>query len=332
MRHRLGTERIRHRLQGDVNIGVIPCFHARFHIDDKRSVGGAAPKAIVVVSANEQYIAKAPSKPNSTARECVTEYLISRLGKLLELKVARSRLAILPGSGADWDVRFMSRVFLKPGTEQLRHGIDLVAAAFDMEKERLVQEIRPGEPEERRFYTVELVEEVLAKTGRTLKEAESLRRGFARMAAFDALIGTNDRHSENWGIVENVIDAEAPRRFAPIYDTARALFWNYSDAQLEEKGGTPRDRRHFIQNYADSSRPLITSGDATDNHFRVVEKTLRTRSMLPAALRELLAKYDPGHVRRLLQSEFGRLLSRIRLELIDDLLTYRYNVLVRLLR
>lgn len=69
------------------------------------------------------------------------------------------------------------------------------------------------------------------------------------MLVFGAIIGCMDRHMQrNWGVV---VTATTPRqyRFAPIFDSARALLWDYDDARLERlsrnehavQGDTNRD-------------------------------------------------------------------------------------------
>jgi hypothetical protein len=191
----------------------------------------------------------------------------------------------------------------------------------------MVQEIPPGGKDERRFYTIELIGEVLQATGRTPEERLSLCNGFARMVAFDALVGTNDRHPENWGIVENVIETKAPLRFAPIYDTARGLFWNHTDKQLEQRISSCQERRVLIETYANGSSPLITTGDWRDSHFDVVQGIMLSHPALRPIVRQLIQSFDPDRVRALLHHRFGRLLSRFRLELIDELLRYRYGKL-----
>jgi hypothetical protein len=40
------------------------------------------------------------------------------------------------------------------------------------------------------------------------------------MLTHDALIGVQDRHHENWGIVVQRGRADDPPRFAPLYDSA----------------------------------------------------------------------------------------------------------------
>ena len=173
LRGRLGLTRINRHLVGDANPRAIRRLDGEFRIEDF-TIGGAAPKVFIVfetpIPLQEAYIAKAPSKGNSTACECITEHLISCIGRMLPLKVAESRLAILPG-GPVPDVRFMSRYFLKTG-EALRHGIELVASCFNLPRAQMAQEIPPGAPEERRFYTVDLIAEVLSQVARNPLERD----------------------------------------------------------------------------------------------------------------------------------------------------------------
>ena len=331
LRGRLGSRRTERHLEDDVNVGAIPRFCRPFEVDTERTVSGSAPKDIIVVSPAEEYIAKGPSKGNSTACECVTEELISRIGQLLPLKVAGSLLAVIRDKVRHPGVRFMSRVFLRRGDEQLRHGIDLVAACFDLEKAQMAKEVRQGR-EERTFYTVELIDEVLAQTGRNEAERKSLRNGFASMIAFDALVGTNDRHSENWGIIENVKLKGERLRFAPVYDTARGLFWNHSEEQLEERISSSKERAHLIDAYANGSRPLITTGRDTDSHFDVVRGVIKSHPELGRSVRRIISAYNHQKVMAMMHTSFGRIMSRFRLELIAELLLFRHEKLTKIIR
>ena len=82
------------------------------------------PVAVISRSRGEAHahIAKAPRKEGPI--ECVTEYLISRIGRHLPLSVAEGPLARLRTGGAKFDdVRFLSRQFLdRAAGEQLVHG------------------------------------------------------------------------------------------------------------------------------------------------------------------------------------------------------------------
>ncbi len=72
------------------------------------------------------YFAK-KGRSQADARECVTEEIISKIGAILPLEIARSKLVRI----AKNDVRFLSRNFVVRGQYELRHGIELVAQYFE---------------------------------------------------------------------------------------------------------------------------------------------------------------------------------------------------------
>jgi len=45
---------------------------------------------------------------------------------------------------------------------------------------------------------------------------------FVKMLLFDAIVGNNDRHFYNWGLLPTYVTKKKPI-FAPIYDTARGV-------------------------------------------------------------------------------------------------------------
>lgn len=53
------------------------------------------------------------------------------------------------------------------------------------------------------------------------------------MLVFDAIVGNNDRHFYNWGVIVDLKGMKPPR-FSPVYDTARGLFWNQSEEWIEK--------------------------------------------------------------------------------------------------
>lgn len=91
------------------------------------------------------------------------------------------------------------------------------------------------------------------------------------MLCFDAITGNNDRHFYNWGIIADVKGKKTPR-FSPIYDTARGLFWNYSEEKIDKlftRDGTI-DEVQFTK-YLQNSMPKIGwEGLKRLNHFTLI--------------------------------------------------------------
>ncbi len=283
-RGKLGSRRVDARLVNDVCIVEIRKLPKGFIATDasERSILGDAPKVFLEMPGGSlAYIAKGPRREGP--RECVTEQLISEIGAALPVRIAKSKLAkmrtrygLVPGAiengGKNYcpqDIRFMSQYFLSP-SEQLIHGGELVAASFEMKESELQKEV-VGRASERRFYTVDLIDEVFKNMSPSTTCYESLRNDFAKMMAFDSLIGANDRHPQNWGVVFNVRDSQSEPYFSPLFDSARGLFWNLTDSRLEAWDRS-QTRSQQIQKYAERSSPLIgIDGTSNPNHFEVID-------------------------------------------------------------
>lgn len=345
----MGSPDVDGRLTNDVCLDEIPIIEGGFQIQDAATLTilGDAPKVLLVgpgrEDAAEKFIAKAPRCEGP--RECVTEYLISEIGRTLPVRRARGRLVRMkercgPVPGAldvdsknfcPEDVRFLSRYFLHKH-EQLVHGIELVAGSFDVTDVMLQREVR-GRAAERQFYTVDLIDRVLESVARSETTYAALRDSFARMMAFDALVGANDRHPQNWGVITNVLDAKVAPRFAPIFDSARGLLWNNRDSRLfewDERG----DRMVELQKYSLRSTPLIgVEGYDNPNHFDVIDYMVnRSQRGFGAAIRSVIMSFSPRRCGPMVHGAVGRFFSRRRLRCIVDLLCYRHRHLVEICR
>lgn len=322
----LGRKRLR-ATASDVCVGAIPQLEGGYKVlgVDEVSIGGAAPKSFIRFGQGHSYIAKSPFREYTGYRECVTEHLISRIGRQLPLAVAESRLAHLGRDpGGRPDVRFLSRYFRRTG-ETLVHGVELVGFVFGMDREAINQEVQ--RTKEQDFYNVGFVEDVLRDAARRDKVlADRLVSSFIRMLAFDALVGAHDRHAENWGVLFDSTKG-VPLRFAPIYDTAKGLFLERNDGVLQEHSAAdPR----FVETYADGARPLIgLPGRSNINHFELMGEVSRNPRHRPDVLR-VVRSLDLVVLRRMMHREFGPLFSESRLHLIWKLLAHRHRRLMEI--
>jgi hypothetical protein len=180
---------------------------------DEIGIVGAAPKWVLISKNQEHpenlFIAKKGQKWGTT--ETYTELFVNQLGTLLGLQIAHSGLVKLDG-----ELHFITRNFCGPD-ETLTHFSRMVESHFG---DALKTIIRNNEQE---FYTIDLVIEILK--GFCAENFDIVFPDFIDMLVFDCLVGSMDRHVENWGVI---VSTRIPRhfRFAPICDTARALFWN----------------------------------------------------------------------------------------------------------
>ena len=324
----------------DVNVDAIPLLPAggwRLHSVEEIQTGGAAPKDYLVFGDLDDpnapaFIAKKPGKYGY--RECVTEQMISRIGQLLPLQVARSGLVRLPSPRDAPDVRFLSRSFLLRGRTQLKHGVELVADYVGSSQSELNEVFNLGDKEaESRFYTVETVHCVLEWWGRTDEERRGLLDRFGRMLAFDAIVGAPDRHAENWGVIEHPGAPESRRVLAPVYDTARGLFVDHREHKFLQVESRARRDEH-LRSYAARSRPVFGCADGPEkpNHFDLVRYAVRRyRSTLRGPVSQMLTAYHSDEIEAMLRREFGRLISPLRMQYVTALLRYRVGTLRQIL-
>src|SRR5439155_2656287 len=242
------------------------------------------------------YIAKVGQKyyPN----ESITEQLLTRIGQLMGLKMANSRLMWVRGQ-----LRFLSEYFLRED-ESLVHGAEIFAGylADDREFVKQVEEMKMSQ----QIFTLQVVEAAVGT--RWPQEAAGILEDFVRLIGFDAAVGNNDRHFFNWGVITQVYGARPPR-FSPIYDTARALFWN-----MDEHGLEKFDRRsefdRFLRKYVEQCYPKTGwDGLKSPNHFVLVRKIMRERPNYRETLTRLNINDLPEKVEDLLDAEFDGLFS-----------------------
>jgi hypothetical protein len=285
------------------------------------SVSGDAPKDFIAVyeygdgrkvtmSAWPTYIAKVGHKyyPN----ESITEHLMTRIGQLLGMEMAESRLMWVRGQ-----LRFLSRYFLRPD-ESLVHGAEIFAG--HLADKAFVTQVEL-EKRERDIFTFQVIEE--AVLSRFPDQADEIMQAFVRLLGFDTIVGNNDRHHFNWGVITQVTGKWKPR-FSPIFDSARGLFWNDTEDRLAKQ---EHRLNEFLDRYVRESYPLIGwDGLEKPNHFAVVRKVVQDYSMYKPALHGLVQFDLPERVEKLLADEFKNLFSSRRQEFVVSCLKKRVEL------
>ncbi len=220
---------------------------------------------------------------------------------------------------AHGQIRFLSRYFLKK-KQTLVHGAQIFASY--LEDEQFVEEVERARAA-REIFTFQFVEEAIR--ARFPDETASLMEAFVRMLAFDAIVGNNDRHHYNWGGVVHALGAHEPY-FAPIYDSARALFWNFSEDRLAArwKNAPSSERDRFLTRYIENSRPKTgCDGFSNLNHFQLIERLCDHHPSYHTALVDLYRPDLLKNVSALFRTEFRDLFSEQRKEIILECLARR---------
>lgn len=301
--------------------GIGALKEGKYGIVDE-AVTGDAPKEFLGVYEFEEghtrqgaprrwprYIAKVGHKhyPN----ESVTEQLMTRIGELLGLNMAKSRLAWAHGQ-----LRFMSRYFLTPGRESLVHGAEIFAGFLE---DRDFVETVEKEDESRHLFTFQFVEDALEKM--FPEQAVEILSGFTRMLCFDALVGNNDRHFYNWGVIKDVLEHRPPC-FSPIFDTARGLFWNMKEENLVGYSEKARLAKYVKQCYPKTG----WEGVKQPNHFQLIGHIAKERPALRPELGSLPCDGLADRVETLLHEEFVGLFTPLRIERILQCLDSRVKL------
>jgi HipA-like C-terminal domain len=277
--------------------GYVPVGRRRRRISKRRSRWRA-------------YIAKVGSKWYPV--ESVTEHFITRIGQIAGLRIADSQLRIVGNQ-----VRFLSRYFLRRG-ELLYHGFDLFT---DLLGREIVEQIAASR-DEPDLYTYQTIGE--AVLGRFPEQFDRIMRDLAEMIAFDALVGNNDRHPANWGIVVEITGAKEPR-FSPVFDSARALLWNTSEDDICKTLANPDKFAKYIR----KTTPQIGwDGCGKVTHFDLVRGICeRHPDYRPCLLKYAADDFLPK-AHSVLESEFSGLMSPVRRELILKILERRHRLLL----
>lgn len=330
--HKIENYSDAHRL--DVhNIPVINRDH--YFVDESVTVDGDAPKKFIGVydypllehkhKSNRKnwirYIAKTGHKWYPT--ESITELLMNRLGMIFGLTMADSRIAMIGGQ-----LRFLSRYFLHSDKEELVHGADILAGYLN-ESTRYVEEV-DEQKMTRDLFTLQVIEDAVDSL--FLYQKDAIMHELTRLVIFDALVGNNDRHFFNWGVIRSVENRFQPF-FSPIYDTARGLFWNYSEIKINNIMEVNRTIDNHIHKYCNDSRPKIGwEGEKNPNHFRLFEQIYTNEFHITKE--EVRKMFDPSVKERMIsevKNNFRLFMSVNRTTLICKCIEYRFNELKKLL-
>jgi hypothetical protein len=148
---------------------------------------------------------------------------------------------------------------------------------------------------------------------------------------FDAMVGNNDRHFFNWGVLRHLKGKHKPY-LSPIYDTARGMFWNYTDSSLMSILADEKHLSHHIVKYNNNTKPKIGwEGEKAINHFQLVENIIKNDMCSIPYLKNLFSNDNLNKAISILYTEFNELITPPRKQLIVRNLQYRFETFNHLL-
>lgn len=212
----------------------------------------------------------------------------------------------------DNQVRFLSKYFIDhDSAQELVHGTDILVTY--VEDRTFIQEIQEKklEPE---FFTLETVVEAI--TASFPDDYIGIIENYFLMLIFDAWVGVQDRHFDNWAGVRSIYGKHAPY-FSPIYDSARGLFWNEREEKLKKWVQQNQTEVQIDKQIRNSTPQVGLNTLGKVNHFKLAEVILSDRFIqIKSKAGSIFTVNSLIAVREMIQKEFEGLLSDIRIELI----------------
>ena len=265
------------------------------------------------------YYAKFGGK--SYPHESITEFGINKVGEALGLKMNETRLV-----NANNQIRFLSKDFIERGKKKLIHGVEILHEYF--EDKDFIDEINKDRKSRRELLTFDVVENAIRHVHP--RQSEELLTELVKLITFDAIVGNNDRHFYNWGVIGDVINAsDRSVEFAPIYDTARGLLWNKMESQVKQiyrqyKNGSFDQMNAFLV----KSKPRFSfEGNPKSNHFEFIEHLAQRSTTYKKVITTLIGTEVENCVLLKLKDTIFRYFSEERNYLIAEILKLRFQKL-----
>jgi len=301
-----------------------------YYIIPSYSLTGDAPKALIGAYLYSEknnfykknykswtkYIAKTAEKwyPN----ESVTEFVINKLGE--ELGVNMNNSCIVKCNN---QIRFLSEFFLNPETELLYHGAEICG---DYLNDRdFASEIANNKKDARELFTFEFICDAL--NNRFKSHSLYLKEELVKMLAFDCVIGNNDRHFYNWGVITNLKKTIKNPIFAPVYDSSRGLFWNLSDENIvniyrHDKNNTGK----HLQKYAKEAAPRMSCEENKKaNHFQLIGHIKTVNANYRRIINEISSMEMQDKVIKAFKEKYSSFFIPERQYLIEKLICHRFE-------
>ncbi len=261
------------------------------------------------------YIAKSAQK--WYPHESVIEYILNRIGIDLGLNMNNVKIARVNGQ-----IRFLSQYFLNREIQNLIHGAEICGEY--LEDNEMAKEIAEDKNSARELFTIQFIFQAIQSVFPDC--CNELKEELIKMIVFDAIIGNNDRHYYNWGIIKSIRkDGESPR-FSPIYDTARGLLWNWSDERVKTQLSNLQSGGKQIEKYIQHGCPRISiEGDADINHFKLIGDIYSSYTEYRGTISSLISLENEKKVITLYNLEFKQYFIPERNELIEYILRERFK-------
>ena len=311
-----------------LNESIIPLLKEQNYFIIDQELDGDAPKQFIKAYFYEEesgikkrnskswfsYIAKTAEK--WYPHESVIEYMINRIGQ--EMGLVMNEIELVKGNG---QIRFLSKYFLNKN-EKLVHGAEICGEHLgdaDMAKQ-----IAESKSSARDLFTFEFIREAIISVFPHCHD--HIVEDLVRMITFDALVGNNDRHFYNWGVIDTKKKTRKALNLAPIYDSARGLFWNFSDENIVNLYKSYSTGSNKIKNYLNGACPRISiEGNKEANHFELIKHVKQENKEYEKIVDGLSSVENEEKILEMIDKEFYPFFIAERAKLITIIIKSRFK-------
>ena len=221
--------------------------------------------------------------------------MFNRIGQ--EMGILMNDIKLVKANG---QIRFLSKYFLGRD-ETLNHGAEICGQHLgDMD---MADDIAKDKKTARDLFTFEFIRESIEAVYSL--NYESILKDLVSMIAFDALVGNNDRHFYNWGVIDTKKNIKKAPRFSPLYDSARGLLWNLSDKNVVHYLKVHNQNGKKVVNYIENACPRISlENNKKANHFDLIKFVKENSEAYSRIISTLASGENEKNVLEMLSNEF----------------------------
>lgn len=268
-----------------------------YFIDTFQTAKGTRVKKFVVDKKGERAFFKYEAQKYIVSEAC-SEKMCYEIAKVLGFRCAKIELA--------YDIENNLGVLNYWFTDNV-----------DIEHTDAVSYLKTKSNDRKYYYTISNIKDTLDRLN------SSLFKEFINLMVFDALVGEQDRHEENWGIIRTNMNYE----FSPLYDNGDSLLNFFKD---ETYAQPYYDNKKDFDAYIMNSKTYIYKEDNVSRykHFELI-KYLNT--LYKDIVQESIAnlnKLDDKKIKEIVEMIPDELLTKKHKKYIIEYLIKRRDILI----
>lgn len=260
-------------------------------------LGGTCSKKLVKTNKNKIAMFKYNKYPSCT--ELASEKICYEIARTLNFNCAKIDLAI----DKNGNLGILNYIFVDSNTSHTDASLYLRNTNF----------------ERKEFYTLENIKMFLNSLN------PNLFSQFIEIMVFDALVGEQDRHEENWGIMKK--EKELPSYYlSPLYDNSCNLLRDQTN-KLDKFA----DEVYF-NNYINKSKTAIYKNVKKIKHFDLIKELLETNNEATINAIKRLNILTDNKISNIVNNIPNRFLGKKHKEYIIKYISKRRDILLEMIR